>query len=392
MRLVVDGLIFQKDPHGGIARYFREILPRMCEQEPQLQVTLFTDGPVLAEIPHHPQIHLRQAPAVHRTFRPKGLSRQLFYPLRRLGGFAWNNLRQLWLSGETEAIWHSTFYTTPAAWKGPQVVTLHDLIPERFPDQLNDPMDHLGRRQKLKAVQQARALICVSQATRDDFRRIYPDVDKQIFIVKNGYSSVFRLLETSNQADLLFPFIEMSDQPFLLYVGGRALYKNFASLLQAYRAWGQRSNIRLAVVGSPWTAAEQDQLDRDGLTSRLVHLGYLKDADLCRAYNQAAGLVFPSLAEGFGIPLLEAMACGCPIVASAIPSTLEVAADVPIYFDPADPSTLIPALDRLIAEGRDSARSQAGLQRVQQFSWDKTASETLQVYRSLADNAHASVS
>jgi alpha-1,3-rhamnosyl/mannosyltransferase len=100
-------------------------------------------------------------------------------------------------------------------------------------------------------------------------------------------------------------------------------------------------------------------------------------------YNQAAAFVHPSLYEGFGIPLLEAMACGCPVVASRIPTTREVAGDCPIYFDPMQPDELITALDVALAEGRNSERVRRGLEWVKQYSWDRTARETLQVYRAL---------
>ena len=104
---------------------------------------------------------------------------------------------------------------------------------------------------------------------------------------------------------------------------------------------------------------------------------------LCRLYNQAVAFVYPSLYEGFGIPLLEAMTCGCPIVASRIPSTVEVAGDCPIYFDPAEEDDLVNALDIALSEGRNSERVQAGFEKVKSYSWDKTTAQTLQVYRAV---------
>jgi alpha-1,3-rhamnosyl/mannosyltransferase len=107
------------------------------------------------------------------------------------------------------------------------------------------------------------------------------------------------------------------------------------------------------------------------------------DQTLCQLYNQALGLVYPSLYEGFGIPLLEAMACGCPIVASRISSTIEVAGDCPIYFDPTEEDDLLNALDIALSQGRNSERIQTGLEKVKSYSWDKTAAQTLKIYRSV---------
>ena len=104
---------------------------------------------------------------------------------------------------------------------------------------------------------------------------------------------------------------------------------------------------------------------------------------MCYLYNRALAFIYPSLYEGFGIPLLEAMACGCPIVASRIPSTIEVAGDCPVYFNPNDVEELISALDIIIPEGRNSKRTRSGLERVKKYSWQKTAEQTLEVYHSL---------
>ena len=111
----------------------------------------------------------------------------------------------------------------------------------------------------------------------------------------------------------------------------------------------------------------------------------IADEELAWLYNQAVALVHPSLYEGFGIPLLEAMACGCPVVASRIPSTVEVAGDIPLYFEPAEPESLPAALDAICSEDGDSKRVKLGLEHVKQYSWDRTARETLEVYRALSN-------
>ena len=165
MKLVVDGLIFQKDPHGGIARLFREVLPRLCDFAPDLFITLLLDGPVQAELPTHPQITLQHLPSVRLTLRPHGVARRLIFPLRRLASKTWEVTRQLWLGGGEGAIWQSTYYTLPKVWDGPQVVTVYDMIYERYPQQFNDPLDEIGRRQKRLCVQHASAVICISEVT-----------------------------------------------------------------------------------------------------------------------------------------------------------------------------------------------------------------------------------
>jgi glycosyltransferase involved in cell wall biosynthesis len=135
------------------------------------------------------------------------------------------------------------------------------------------------------------------------------------------------------------------ERPFILYVGARSHYKNFKTLLRAYAAWPRRSEISLIVVGNPWSKEEQEEINTAGLERNVVCRTGTTDEELCALYNQALAFVYPSLSEGFGIPLLEAMACGCQIVASRIPIFIEVAKDIPYFFDPLNTDELIAALE-----------------------------------------------
>jgi glycosyltransferase involved in cell wall biosynthesis len=109
----------------------------------------------------------------------------------------------------------------------------------------------------------------------------------------------------------------------------------------------------------------------------------IDDEGLCKLYNEAAAFVYPSMFEGFGIPILEAMACGCPIVASNIPSTVEIAGNYPIYFEATQIESLMNALDQVVVDPINTDRIHAREEHLKIFSWDKTASQTLEVYRSL---------
>jgi glycosyltransferase involved in cell wall biosynthesis len=154
-------------------------------------------------------------------------------------------------------------------------------------------------------------------------------------------------------------------------------------LLQAYSSWPRRKEVDLVVVGGKWSKKEVQHLAKLGITDRVHLLRDVDDQKLCLLYNQATAFVYPSIYEGFGIPLLEAMACGCPIIASRIPSTLEVAGECPIYFEPTEAEDLLAAFDIALSEGRASERVRSGLEQVKCYSWDKTARWTLEVYRAL---------
>lgn len=376
LSIVIDGLIFQKDPHGGIARLFQETLPRICDLDDQARIVVFLDGPVKAGLPEHEHIQVRRALAVHRTLRPRGLARRMLYPLRRAAGTVWNRVRGGWLAGEQDNIWHSTYYTLPPhGWRGPQVLTLYDLIHERYPDLFSDPLDEIGRQNKRHCVMAAKKVICISETTRQEAMVRYGLKDEEAVIVPIAYSRVFRRLEHD-------PYTPLDvEAPYLLYVGGRAHYKNFSTLLEVYRQWPGRERVELRVVGAPVTTEEGNLLRQLGLENRIRFMGRVNDTELCLLYNRAEAFVYPSLYEGFGIPSLEALACGCPVIASDIPASREVAGEWAAFFDPCDPAALVSALETAVANGRSSPRVAGGLEWVKQFTWERTAAGMLDVYR-----------
>jgi glycosyltransferase involved in cell wall biosynthesis len=370
--IVVDGVIFQSQARGGISKLFSEILPRMCEADDSLHISLLTHGRLKGALPQHRHITHRSIPDIERYLRPNCVWQSV---LPKIKHFTYN----LWVGTGEGKIWHSTYYTMPEKWRGYSVTTVHDMVFELFPQFYSGPDFDLFRQRKRLSVQRADAIICVSDTTRQDVLRLYElDADK-VYVVPNACSDIFRRLDSTK-----VPANIQMEQPFLLYIGNRARYKNFDLLAKAYSLWPQRKEVALVLVGAKPVSESERQLMTELAIAKQVKL--LKDVDdetLCHLYNRAVVFVYPSLCEGFGIPLLEAMACGCPIVASRIPSTIEVAGDCPVYFDPTEEDDLLNALDIALSQGRNSERVQAGLERVKSYSWDKTAAQTLEVYRSV---------
>jgi glycosyltransferase involved in cell wall biosynthesis len=284
-------------------------------------------------------------------------------------------VERLWVGNGAGKIWHSTYYTMPSKWRGAQVVTVVDMIYELYPNLFNEPYDDDFRKQKRRAISQAAAVICISETTRRDVQQFYGLDDDKLFVVPLAHSESFRPGADDTSS---------AQRPFLLYVGKRIHYKNFELLLDAYSQWHANNEVDLILVtDSDWTPEERQRLTALNLTSRVQLLTHIDDERLRSLYSQALAFVYPSLYEGFGIPLLEAMACGCPVVASDIPSTREVAGDCAFYFDPSSAEDLRVVLDQVLANGSDSARRAAGIARANTFSWNETARGTLEVYRSV---------
>jgi len=266
-------------------------------------------------------------------------------------------------------------------WDGLQVVTVADMIYERYVDLFNTPHDEQFRERKRHCITAADAVICISETTRRDLELFSGIGSDPAYTVPLACSHVFRQLGLGD--DVLNPPIE---QPFFLYVGDRTHYKNFDSLVQAYGACRSRQTVALVVVGRPWSHDEKRCLAVSGILDCVHLLTDVDDEALCHLYNRAAALIHTSLYEGFGIPLLEAMSCACPIVASRIPSTVEVAGECPVYFDSTEVESLLAAFDVVLSEGRNSERVQVGLEHVRGYSWDNTAGQILEVYRALLDS------
>ncbi len=258
------------------------------------------------------------------------------------------------------------------------MVTVPDMIHELFPPPSRTSLHEDFLQQKRRCVQEADAVICISAATRSDLLAVYGIPSERTRVIPLGTSEKFTVL-----GDATVPDTSPARRPYLLYVGERLHYKGFGALIRAYARWAGCDMANLLVVGPKWSRRETEELARLNVRGRVVLVGQVDDHALCLLYNRALALVFPSLYEGFGLPLLEAMACGCPVVASRIPSTVEVAGEYPFYFEPESEESLLAALDRALDEGKQTQRMTLGFKRAKQFSWDKTADQTLTTYRAL---------
>jgi glycosyltransferase involved in cell wall biosynthesis len=367
-RVVVDGLIFSVLRHGGILRLFSEVLPRACEIEPELRVTFLATGN-RGSLPSHPQIAIRRLLPVERILRPGRLWLPFVPRIRQ-----WT--QSVALRKEPHGIWHSTYSTLLPGWRGPTVVTVYDLIGEHFKSLLHGAAlratEQFNRSQR-RAVRMADVVLCISETTRNDVVRTYGVRPEKTRVVPLACNDCFAPRQQPSAPH----------RPFVLYVGSRYRYKNFQTLLQAFAGWGPPRGVELVVVGRPWSLFERQRLTALGVKESVRLVGSCSDEELCRLYNAALAFVYPSLYEGFGIPLLEAMACGCPVVASNIPSTVEVAGDYPFYFRPESVEGLVQALEAAIAVGRCPERVELGTRRAQDFTWERTAAMTLEVYRDL---------
>lgn len=273
-----------------------------------------------------------------------------------------------------------------------RVVTIHDAFAYVYPEAHNW-LDNWRYRWHLPHVlRQADAVITVSACSRRDLLRHLGLSAPRVHVIAEGVDQRFQPVCDGPERQSVLTRYGIT-QPYLLYVGGINARKNIARLFEAYtQLHAQHPHIKLVIGGKrQWQTTEIDAtLQRLTLTDRVHFTGYIDDADLPALYSAAELFVFPSLYEGFGLPPLEAMACGTPVVTSNVSSLPEVVGDAALMVDPLDVPALVAAIKRVLND--HSLRielQQRGLARAGQFRWEQVARETHRLYEQLGSKAGA---
>lgn len=330
--------------HSGIGTYTRGIL-NVLLKDTDFDWTLFGDPEKLAAFP---------ARKVAARFPIYSLREQLFFP-----GL---------LAKEKPDLVHIPHYNAPLAWRGPMVVNIHDLIHLRFPP---SRAAYLYAKTVLKAVcRRARIVLTISEHTKKDLVEVLGADERKIRMTIPGVDPEF--FETAPRAE--------RQEPYLLYVGNVRPVKNVAVLLEAFREARRRAPDMALVVAGKDFMPETTRAYRN--EPGLRFLGELPHGRLRGLYAGARMFVFPSLYEGFGLPPLEAMAAGVPVVCSKATSLPEVTGDAAVLFDPRNASELTSILVRLWKDDAERGKmAEKGRMRAREFTWERCAEQVASAYR-----------
>jgi glycosyltransferase involved in cell wall biosynthesis len=259
------------------------------------------------------------------------------------------------------------------------VVVVHDLIPLRFPS-WKSPLTQYARHYIPRVLEQAEHIICNSIATAQDITQFFQIPAQKITPIPLAHNAQHFRVPTAPSLPALFE-IPTRGRPYFFYIGRPDPYKNLHRVIWALTTLP--TDYQLLIAGSRdrrYTPLLQAQIKELGLTDRVQFLDYVTYDQLPLLYGQAIALVFPSLWEGFGFPVLEAMSCGTPVITSNLSSLPEVAGDAAILVNPYDENAIAAAMQQIATddEGRSQLRA-AGLARASQFSWAKTGRATAEV-------------
>lgn len=284
----------------------------------------------------------------------------------------------------TGDILHSSYHRVTFNSKTKNVVTIHDFIYEL--DLIKTLGSYVNKLQKKIAIYAADAIICVSENTKKDLLTFYPNLSHSSNIHVIGHGSIYSIDKPANinVSQRLISINEFTRNRYVLFCGNRMSYKNFSSALIGFaKSALPRMGYFMICTGSKFSEVEEKSIDSLGLQHKVLVLELASYEELNYLYQNAFALVYPSSYEGFGLPPLEAMSCGCPVIASNTSSIPEVVDNSGILINPQDTSSISTSLESLLDKEVRSKYINRGIARAKLFNWDRVAQQHIQVYHCL---------
>lgn len=362
MRILFDHQKFSMQRYGGISRYFAN-LNKGLNSRPGISskiAALYSENEYVKDEPF---------------ILNNGLGK------KKLAGryekiYKWNRRFSRWMirMGRYD-IFHPTYYDPDFLKyiKKPFVVTVHDMVYELFLHDVSDAEEVIAKKKAI--ITRADAIIAISEHTKKDILRVFPDLESKIHVVHHGY-----VLGTEQaDANLRHP------EKFILFVGQRWHYKNFEGFVKAIGPLLQQDpDLHLVCAGGKgFDADELSWFKQLNITGQCIQIG-ATDAQLKQLYQKATLFAYPSQQEGFGLPILEAFANNCAVVCSNNTSMPEVAGNAAEYFDPFDAASMLSATSKVLNDATYRQQLKAnGSERLKLFSFDDCVTNTIKVYRSL---------
>jgi len=392
MKILYDYQIFTKQNYGGVSRYFYELMDNLRAHKIDIEIP----------INYSKNIYIKEADFLSRPLkgyteykdfllglRPKGKAK--IYKLLQKLNFIKNaetanqKISIERLKKQNFDIFHPTYYDSyflKYIGKKPFVLTIYDMIHETYPELFS--ADNKIARQKKILAQKAEKIIAISENTKKDIIKFIGINEDKILVIHLGNS----INRQENNLKINTDLLKKLPEKYILFVGNRASYKNFDNFSKALIPLFKINKKLNAVCagGGEFSDKEINFFKTFNITDKFRQYS-VNDSDMTLLYKNALVFVFPSLYEGFGLPILEAFNCGCPVAASNRGSLPEIAGNAAAYFNPEDISSITDAINNIIADdGTKEKMKKNGFEQLKKFSWEKTAEKTLAVYNSILNN------
>lgn len=365
LQIIYDSQIFDFQKFGGISRYFCEIIPRM-----NINFDI--------AVRYSENIYLKKSNLCkHRLPIPKWIFDKYENKLLRKN----RKLSEHMLKSSSAYLLHATYYEPyflDCIGNNPYVITVHDMTYEKLPEFFPEGDRKLIFEQKKKVITQASRVIAISQNTKQDIIDLLRIAPEKIDVIYHGTN----MQEPAQRKPAKLP------KKFILYIGTRYSYKNFDRFAKAFSLLSSKDKDLYAIcTGSPFSSDEEILFESLGIQGKIIHM-QASDTILYTLYNQAKAFVFPSLYEGFGIPILESYACHCPAIISNTSCFPEIASDAAAYFNPYSEIEMAETIARVIySHTLRTELIHKGLKQLKLYSWEKAALQTKEVYlKALKEN------
>jgi glycosyltransferase involved in cell wall biosynthesis len=355
MKVLYDHQVFSCQKFGGISRYFYEL---MNHSEGLFEYEV---SGIYSENEYIRDLRLYKEFPIKRPFKGKA---RILNILNKADSI--KKIRQ-----KKYDIIHPTYYA-PYILKSkyrPLIITVHDMIHELFPDYVSDKYTISNKK---KMIANADRIIAISENTKRDIVNIYPEIDeRKIFVIYHGYSY---------NNDIILNEVK---EKYILFTGQRGGYKNFKNFVNAVSPLLIKYDLFLFCTGNNFSIKEKRFLEKNGIIDRVI-CRFVSDVELINIYTNAIAFVFPSLYEGFGIPVLEAFAAGCPAILANASCFPEIAGNAALYFDPYSETDMRNTIEKVIVHS-DIAKTlvEKGYERLSLFSWEKTIKQTYKIYQEI---------
>jgi glycosyltransferase involved in cell wall biosynthesis len=361
---------------GGIGRYVRELVTALAALDHETGYRLFVAGA-------KPEA---QPPGPNFRWASSRLSPDWF---ARLWHRARLPLPIEWWTGPI-ALFHATDFVLPPTRPSTRtLLTVHDLSFARAPETASPALKRYLDRVVPRSVRRADHVLADSQATKDDLIALYGVQPGKITVLLSGVNARFQPVREPAQLAAARQRYGIGAEPFILSVGTVQPRKNYERLMRAFATLPDQ-NVHLVIAGGRgWLQGPiYATVDALNLQDRVHFIGFADDADLPALYSAARCFAFPSLYEGFGLPVLEAMACGTPVLTSSVSSLVEVAGDGAVLVDPLSIEQIAAGLTDLLSDEALRMRLvEAGFRQAAQFTWERSARQLLEIYHSLLTGA-----